>query len=132
MVVVHKVVDFDQAEDNALANVSVGVRHQRRQHIVEGDQVVCQVLSVLVARLALLLQLTHELQLVLNHAKEGLQPGRLLRPEQRLNRLRNEVRIAGDDKLLEQVFCYLVSDTLVMRSDLWRIRLESSDQNFVA
>ena len=81
---------------------------------------------------ALLLQLGHKLKFVLDHPQQGLQSGWLFCSEQGLDGLGDEIRVAADDKLLQKVFSDLVSDTLMMSSNLRRVGLQGSDQYLIS
>ena len=91
-----------------------------------------KVLEVVDIHFALLLQLGHKLKFVLDHPQQSLQSGWLFCSKQGLDGLGDEIRIAADDQLLQEVFSDLVSDTLMMSSNLRRVGLQCSDQDLIS
>ena len=82
---------LNQAEDHALANVGVGVAHQDAKDVGQLQKMLYQKRKVVLADVGavgtLINQLLDVAKLVLHHAEQGLQPRRLLLPEELLNRL---------------------------------------------
>ena len=76
MVILDRRVDLDEAEDNALPDVSVGVLHQVGEHLSQGGDVAIEGGSV--DALTLCFDLLQVLEFVGDHPEHSLQSGWLL------------------------------------------------------
>lgn len=127
---------FHQAEDDALADVSVGVPHQGAERVGQLQQVLDQfgklLLSEVLSSGVLVHQLLNVSQLILYHTQEGLEARGLLCAQQLLESLGKEVRVASYYQPLKQVFGDLIGDALMLRSNVGRVCLQSAQQNVLA
>lgn len=122
-----------EAEDDALADVGVRVAHEDAERVGQLQHVLYQKRKMMLADVgtarALIYELLDVAKLVLHHAEQGLEPGRLLLAEQRLDCNGEELRVAGDDEPLEEVLGHLVRDALVLWRNIRRVCPKCANQN---
>lgn len=118
-------MDFDQTENYAFSDVSIGIAHQHAQHISQVQQVLDKQRELLLADVrtsrSLLDEFLNISQLVLNHSKQCLQLRRLLLMQKRLNCIGQEFRVRRNHQPFKQVFSNLVRDTLMLWSYIRRV-----------
>jgi hypothetical protein len=128
-------VDLNHAEHHALPHVCVGVPHLVGQDVREALEIVDELLALDGRQeRRIWLGFLHFLdvpQLVLDHPEQRLELRGLLGPQQGLNGLREEVGVAGDHQLLEQVLSHLIGDALMLGGNIWRISPQSCLENIV-